>query len=723
MYIALVNIHGLIRSGNIEMGRDADTGGQTRYVIDLVKQLTQDYPDVQIDLFTRKIGDKRVSDEYNQQFEQISENCRIVRLPCGGKKYIRKELLWPYLDEYVDRMIEFLRKEDKEPDIIHGHYADAGYVAREVAGVFGIPLVFTGHSLGRIKKSYLQSSGVPDERIEEYYHMSRRILEEEKALERADLVITSTEYERDELFGVYEHRDKPNFQVIPPGLDLEKFFPYFHYEIQDPSITEEQKLAQYEMLKELNRFYNNPDKPIILALCRPERRKNIDMLIDVYGNSKEIQALANLAIVAGIRDDINSMEEGEQEVLTDMLLLMDRYDLYGRMAIPKHHNPERDVPELYRIAAMKRGIFVSAASVENFGLTFIEASATGLPFVGTKRGGVRDINKNCSSGLLVSVETSEEVRDAAIKLLTDEQYWDKLSHNGIERTREVYNWKSHCENYMEQIKTLRKSHEQKLKKRTPEAKSLAKRMSSISNLLVVDIDNTLIGDEKSLKELKRVLKANRDRLGFGIATGRHYESALEVLQEYDVPLPDVMITSVGTEIHYGEADTYDKGWGNYIRRRWHPEKIREVLSRFDEIALQEETGTQRKHKISYYVKENAEIDGLTDRIRAALDEHRCVYHLVFSHDSLLDILPYRASKGNAVKYIGWKWQIPVNSIITAGDSGNDADMLSGPMKAVVVANHESSLGELKQAKKVYFAKRGYAGGIIDGLKHYRVISD
>jgi len=262
MYIALVNIHGLIRSGNIEMGRDADTGGQTRYVIDLVKQLTQDYPDVQIDLFTRKIGDKRVSDEYNQQFEQISENCRIVRLPCGGKKYIRKELLWPYLDEYVDRMIEFLRKEDKEPDIIHGHYADAGYVAREVAGVFGIPLVFTGHSLGRIKKSYLQSSGVPDERIEEYYHMSRRILEEEKALERADLVITSTEYERDELFGVYEHRDKPNFQVIPPGLDLEKFFPYFHYEIQDPSITEEQKLAQYEMLKELNRFYNNPDKPI-----------------------------------------------------------------------------------------------------------------------------------------------------------------------------------------------------------------------------------------------------------------------------------------------------------------------------------------------------------------------------------------------------------------------------------------------------------------------------
>ncbi len=721
MYIALVNIHGLVRGENIEMGRDADTGGQTRYIIDLIKQLST-YPDIKVDLFTRKLGDKKVSHDYSKEIETISKHCRIVRLPCGGKKYIRKEKLWPYLDEFVDRMIEYFRKENQVPDIIHGHYADGAYAAREVSGVFNTPLVFTGHSLGRVKLEYLLSSGLTREKIEDYYNITRRINEEEQALKKADLVITSTEFERDEMYGIYENRDHAEFKVVPPGLNLEKFFPYYHYEIQDPSITEEQKLAQFDMIKQINRFYTNPDKPIILALCRPERRKNIDVLIDVYGKSKELQAIANLAIFAGIREDINSMEDGEQQVLTDMLLLMDRYDLYGKMAIPKHHNPERDVPELYRIGAMKRGVFVSAASVENFGLTFIEASATGLPFVGTNKGGVRDINKHCESGVLVDVDKPEKVRNAVKKILTDEQYWDKLSKNGVEHTRQVYNWKRHCDLYLKNLESVRKKYAEGQAKQAPYSKSLAKRMSSLSHLLIVDIDNTLIGDAESLQELKSILEKHHDTLGFGVATGRDMASAREVFEQYDFPIPDLLITSVGTEIYYGSQESFDKGWSNYIRRRWQPEKIWEILSSFKELELQGYEGSQRRHKISYYVREGVSSEDLLGRIQSAFDERRCAANLVFSHDSLLDVLPYRASKGSAVKFLGWKWQIDLDNIITAGDSGNDRDMLVGPMKGIVVANHEESMLELKKSKKIYFAKEKFAGGIIDGLKHYKIIS-
>ena len=43
--------------------------------------------------------------------------------------------------------------------------------------------------------------------------------------------------------------------------------------------------------------------------------------------------------------------------------------------------------ELYRIAAEKRDVFVNSAFIELFGLTAIEASATGLPFVATHDGG------------------------------------------------------------------------------------------------------------------------------------------------------------------------------------------------------------------------------------------------------------------------------------------------------------------------------------------------
>ena len=44
------------------------------------------------------------------------------------------------------------------------------------------------------------------------------------------------------------------------------------------------------------------------------------------------------------------MEDGAREVLEELLLAVDRHDLYGKVAYPKHHRAE-DVPVLYRLAA------------------------------------------------------------------------------------------------------------------------------------------------------------------------------------------------------------------------------------------------------------------------------------------------------------------------------------------------------------------------------------
>ncbi|NLK05396.1 MAG: HAD-IIB family hydrolase [Spirochaetales bacterium] len=713
MYIAIINLHGLVRSDNIEMGRDADTGGQTRYVVDLVKELGK-RDDVEVDLFTRLIKDARCDKDYQKSVEQVSEHARIIRLPCGGTKYIRKELLWPYLDEYVDNLIAFFRTQGRAPDIIHAHYADAGYVATELTTYFPTPLVFTGHSLGRNKLEYLKSQGVSDEKLEQYYHISTRIRNEERSMRHADLVITSTHYEKDILYAPYESRDEQKMQVIPPGLDLDTFFPYYHYEIQDPAITEEMKRAQYSMGRELQRFLTTTEKPFILALCRPEARKNIDLLIEIYGKSKELQAIANLVIVAGIRDDIATMEEGEKQVLTDMLLLMDRYDLYGKMAIPKHHNPERDVPELYRLAAMKRGIFVSTAALENFGLTFIEASAVGLPFVGTDKGGVQDIKQNCDSGVLVDISDHKAISDALYQLLTDTDAWHTYSEHGVQNIRKVYNWTSHADTYLGHLETISSS-----KKQEP---ALASRLAQLEHLLVSDIDNTLTGDKEGAEALAAILTKNQNKLGFAVATGRSLESALEVLEAHAFPKPDILITAVGSEIHYADGQLQDKGWSNFIRRRWKPERIRKLLSELPALQLQQGEGTQRDYKISYTVVENADIKQLMQTIRDLLDEQKAPCHLVLSHDTYLDILPYRANKGDAIQYISWKWKIDPTRIIAAGDSGNDRDMFSRQRKSIIVANHEASLDSMKKSKHRFFASEASAKGVIEGLKHFKVLS-
>jgi sucrose-phosphate synthase len=152
-YIQMFSVHGLLRAENLELGRDADTGGQIKYVLELARHLSHRGKIGRIDLFTRLIKDKRVSADYARPVEEINDKLRIIRIQCGGRKYMRKELLWPHLAEFTDKTIKFIKRENQIPDIVHGHYPDAGYVAMQLASVFGLPFIYTGHSLGRAKLS------------------------------------------------------------------------------------------------------------------------------------------------------------------------------------------------------------------------------------------------------------------------------------------------------------------------------------------------------------------------------------------------------------------------------------------------------------------------------------------------------------------------------------------------------------------------------------------
>jgi sucrose-phosphate synthase len=723
MYIQMVNIHGLLRSEHIEMGRDADTGGQTRYVIDLVKQLTEFDPKIQIDLFTRQIRDKRVSDDYSVHIEQISPKCRIIRLPCGGGKYIRKEKLWPHLDEYVDRMIAFIRQESLIPDVIHGHYADSGYIASEIASIFGIPLVFTGHSLGRHKLKFLLDDGWTHENANREFSIDKRINVEEKILSQADLVIASTQYEKNVLYASYINAMVPSYKVIPPGLDLQLFFPYYDYQLPGTVIDERFKQARVRMLNELQRFHFNTEKPLILTLCRPDARKNIDMLVEIYGKDKELQALANIAVFAGIRDNILTMEEGEKKVLTDVLLLMDRYDLYGKMAVPKHHNPENDVPELYRIAATTNGVFVSTSFLETFGLTFIEASAVGLPFITTSRGGPEDIVENCRSGLLVDVDKPDLMVNTIKSILTNKLQWEELSNNGINRVRDLYSWFHHCGHYLKSLRTLTMKQKKEVKLVDKTISTIGRRLGMIRYLLISDVDDTLFGNNEDLLHLKKILKEHKNDIGFGVATGRYVESVCEILKEYGIEDVDIIISSVGTEMYYKMGTVNDKGWTSHIKQKWKPERIRHVIKKLPFMTLQAEPETQREFKISYLIDEEVDTKEVIPLVHDTLTKAHCAYTIIFSHGVYIDILPYRASKGKAVRYLSNKWKIRLENIITAGNSGNDRDMLTGNTSGIVVGNYEEELEILRNSLRVYFAHESHAGGIIEGLKYYHVIDD
>jgi len=719
-YIQMFSVHGLLRAENLELGRDADTGGQIKYVIELALHLSRRSKIGRIDLFTRLIKDKQVSADYSRPVEKINDKLRIIRIQCGGRKYMRKELLWPHLAEFTDKTIKFIKREGQIPDIVHGHYPDAGYVAMQLASVFGLPFIYTGHSLGRAKLGKLIGDGMKPADIDKKFKINQRIKAEEEILANADMVITSTRHEIKEQYGLYRNKAVPRYHTMPPGIDISKFYPFYHDMLEDSDKSEDARYAQASMLKELNRFFSYPEKPLILALCRPDKRKNISGLIQAYGEDLQLQAMANLAIFAGIRRDIDTMEDNERNVLTQMLLLMDKYDLYGKMAIPKKHNFEHEVPALYRIAAEKRGVFINTALTEPFGLTLLEASATGLPIVATNDGGPNDIVHNCDNGLLVDPTDTKAIGAALRKIITDKEAWEAYSKNGIMNVRNHYTWESHAKAYDKNISTLISTIRASDMNTAKPADAFGRRLLKLDYFIISDIDNTLIGDKNDqLKALMRIVKKNRDRIGFGVATGRTSESARKILKQYDVPTPDVTISSVGSAIFYGSEKTPGKGWAAHIAYKWQRDKIERLLHQFAFLTLQEKAA-QRRFKISYYMAPGK--DRLA-QIHNCLLSNKCRYTLIYSHDEYLDILPLRASKGKAIRYLSYKWEIPLRNFLVCGDSGNDEEMLRGEPRAVVVGNYSHELAALKGSRNVYFATGECAAGIIEGLKHYRFIEN
>ncbi|NOZ52714.1 MAG: glycosyltransferase [Gammaproteobacteria bacterium] len=698
LYLLLISIHGLIRRSDLELGRDADTGGQIKYVVELAHALAC-HPRVgRVDLLTRRVNDATVSVDYSRAEEKLCKNARIIRLPAGPEQYIRKEALWDHLDGFADDALVYLKNLGLTPNIIHSHYADAGYVGVRLANMLGVPLIHTGHSLGRVKRRRLLATGLKREQIEATYTISRRVEAEEETLAAAELVIASTSNEIEEQYGLYDYYRPELMAVIPPGTDLECFHPPSKKDEKAPIFTQ------------IGRFLNDQSKPMILALSRPDERKNIATLIQAFGESAELQRIANLVIIAGNRDDLRDMDAGSQSVLNEMLVLIDCYDLYGKVAYPKQHRAD-EVSVIYRIAAASKGVFVNPALTEPFGLTLIEAAASGLPIVATEDGGPRDIIGNCKNGVLIDPLDKTSIITALLKMLSEPRNWKKFRNNGIAGVQAHYSWVAHAESYIQNITPILQGVQRPKKGPLPRRPLLYH-----DRAIVVELDQAMLGDIESLKALLNVIRDRRGDAGFGIATGRGLESTLKVLKRFGIPMPDVLIVGMGTELYYAPQLTADIAWADHIDHQWNPKAVHRILADVPGLERQPKS-EQLRYKVSYYIDAN-KAPGL-EEINRLIRQNEENVNVFISYGQFLDILPARASKGFALRYFAQQWGIPLERILVAGGTAGDEDMMRGNTLSVVVANpHRKELSDLSDVERVFFSEGEYARGILEAIEYY-----
>jgi glycosyltransferase involved in cell wall biosynthesis len=122
-------------------------------------------------------------------------------------------------------------------------------------------------------------------------------------------------------------------------------------------------------------------------------------------------------------------EEREHlETLTDNLGIRECVEFAGRV-------PHERVEGYMNQAE----VFVLSSLSEGFPVTILEAMACGLPVVATRVGGVPDIIEDGTNGYLVDAMNQEQMAEALLKLLQDEQLRKEMSDNNRKET-EKYRW-------------------------------------------------------------------------------------------------------------------------------------------------------------------------------------------------------------------------------------------------------------------------------------------
>ncbi len=459
MRVGLLNPQGHLRWNNLQIAVHPDTGGQTVYIIELAKELEK--LGLKIDIFTRYFKDPNWPG-YDKEIEEYSDNLRIVRIKCGPEdKFVRKEDLWPFMKEYTAGIKNYYDREGVSPDIFTSHYADGGLAGAILKKSMGIPYTHTGHSLGGEKMDKLNLSRSNFELINKNFNFHFRISAERVAFRNAAAIISSTGEEISKQYGhhVYKDaiKDKSKFNIIPPGIGPDQFFSYHKDEEEKKIYDKAVKKVKREIAKYIDK--DRRELPSVFSAARFDAKKNPTGLLRAYASSESLQENVNVMIVAGnIEDPLNpdkrdEFKEHEKFIIEDLSDIVRNWNLKGRVCFSPGFDYMDEMPYVYRYAARNKWIFVNPALQEPFGLTIIEAMASGLPVAATQNGGPSEILEGGKHGVLVEPTLPHSVRKGLEKLLIAGQ-WKKFSNAGMDRVKEKFTWETASKGYRDLFKEL-----------------------------------------------------------------------------------------------------------------------------------------------------------------------------------------------------------------------------------------------------------------------------
>lgn len=482
--VVLISIHGWVAQQGV-LGRD-ETLGQVIYVLEqarsLENKLSEEIKLAGLDLLgikphviilTRLIPNcEGTSCDLPLEKIQGTENAWILRVPFAGhnpevtNNWISKFEAWPYLERFaLDAEKELLAQFQGKPHLIVGNYTDGNLVAFLLARRLKVTHCNIAHALEKPQHLF---SNLYWQDLEEKYHFSAQFTADLITMNAADFIVTSSYQEivgTPDTMGQYESYKcftmphlyhvvngidlfSPKFNMVPPGVNEDIFFPYSQKADRDPTISA--RIHDLLFSREDPQIFgqlDNPKKRPILTVAPITSIKNLTGLAECFGQSQALQEHCNLIILTSkLHPDKATSSEAAAEI-QKLQEIIDKYHLHGNLRWVEMRLPIREMGEVYRVVADCGGIYVHFAHFVAFGRSILEAMISGLPTFATQFGGALEIiedreNEFCLNPTDFAV-SAKKILDFLDKSAAHPEYWLEVSEWMSQRIHHKYNWDLH----------------------------------------------------------------------------------------------------------------------------------------------------------------------------------------------------------------------------------------------------------------------------------------
>ncbi len=395
--VAVVSVH----TCPLDQPGTGDSGGMNVYVRSVSRRLAE--AGVAVDVFTRNAGRGR-------PITQMSPGVRVIHLDAGPQEPVDKEELSQYLCAFLQSMLRFETGEAGRLgisgpvyDAVHSHYWLSGWVGRMAKERWGIPLVHSFHTLGRVKNLALARGEVPEP--------PARIAGEERVIRSADCVLAPTTGEAAELVTLYSARPE-RVRIVAPGVETDLF---------TPGDRHAEKAA-----------LGLGGRRVVLFVGRLQPLKSPEIAVEA------------VAALARRRPDLGPVElvvvggpSGRSGVQPESLqALAERLGIGGALRLEPAVPQERLV-HFYRAA----DVVIIPSRSESFGLVALEAEACGTPVVASDVGGLRTAVRDGVTGLLVEPDGPTGYAQGLERLLSEGPLRLAMGAAGVRYARR-FDWRT-----------------------------------------------------------------------------------------------------------------------------------------------------------------------------------------------------------------------------------------------------------------------------------------